>query len=295
MDFDLIRLIIGIVFLSYASVQDLKTRCVNDKVWLALGSIGLILLIFTTPYYPTFIFIAVMFFSFFLELADKTNLKELKVRRVYWLFVWCIALSILAYLVYKHCILTCDMTFLSILTIPVLQIFIYILYSSRLLYGGADAKALICITLLTPFYPLLTKPLLAYFSIKLLWPYPLVILTNGIIITSILPLCFLVYNLIRRDFKFPLSFLGYKLAIEEAEHKFVWPLEVARNGKIVKIYFPKRTEDTTKELEALRRLGAKELWGTPKIPFIIPLLGGFVTSYFIGDIMYNIVKALVRF
>ncbi|MEW6069130.1 MAG: hypothetical protein AB1485_00785, partial [Candidatus Thermoplasmatota archaeon] len=212
--FDLIRLTIGVLFLGYASIQDLKTRHVNDKVWLVLGAVGLISLILTHSYayYPIFIFIAVMFLSFFLELSDKTNLKELKVKKIYWLFAWAIAISILAYFIYKYCILTCDVSFLGILTIPALQIFIYILYCLRVLYGGADAKALICITLLTPFYPSLIQPLLGYFSVKLLWPYPLVILTNSIIITLVLPLCFLVYNLSQKRFKFPLAFLGYKLS-----------------------------------------------------------------------------------
>jgi preflagellin peptidase FlaK len=301
MSLDLIRLIIGVLFLSYASVEDLRTRQVDDKVWILLGSFGLIALILEFliipnhySYYLIFIFIAILFFSFFLELADKTSIKELKVKKSFWMLAWCIALAILAYLIYKHCILTFDIVFLSLLTIPAIQIFIYVLYSSRLLYGGADAKALICITLLTPFYHSLTKPLLDYFSMRLLWPYPLVVLTNSIIITLILPLCFLVYNLVRRDFKFPLAFLGYKIAIEDAERKFVWPLEVARNDKIVKIYFPKRAENTSKELEALRKLGAKKVWVTPKIPFIIPLLAGFISSYFIGDIMYNIVKIIAH-
>ena len=42
---DIIRIIIGIIFLGYASFSDLKTRRVDDKVWIIMGFVGFLLLI----------------------------------------------------------------------------------------------------------------------------------------------------------------------------------------------------------------------------------------------------------
>jgi prepilin signal peptidase PulO-like enzyme (type II secretory pathway) len=35
--------------------------------------------------------------------------------------------------------------------------------------------------------------------------------------------------------------------------------------------------------------GIKDIWVTPKIPFMIPLLAGFLTSFFLGDILSAII------
>lgn len=298
--FDCARLVIGIIFLGYASWSDLKTRKVEDKVWIGFGTLGLLILgleffsLNVNPvYYLGFVFITIMFLSFFLETAAKTSLKKLRINKKLWLGAWCCALVTLAWLIYNFCVLTRDLFFLSILTIPAVMLFAYLLYSSRLLYGGADAKALICLALAVPFYQELTAPLLGYFPVKLFWPYPIVVLTNGIIVTLIIPLGYLVYNLARGDFGFPLCFLGCRMDIDLAEKKFCWPLERVKNNKLRRVYFPRRSENVAQALKELKEFGVKKVWVTPKIPFIIPLFIGFILACFVGDLMYRIVKLII--
>ena len=51
--------------------------------------------------------------------------------------------------------------------------------------------------------------------------------------------------------------------------------------------FEYRCEDCGKDFE---KLGITEIWVTPKVPFMIPLLIGFLFSFIIGDILFYIIN-----
>jgi len=294
---DVIRVIAGIIFLGYASCTDLKTRKVDDKVWVIMGFAGLMLVFGqlylenrNPVYYLTFIPIMLLFLSFFLETSEKTELRKGKISRKIW-FPLCFAGVIV--FVYQIYTLRFDAFFLHLLTIPLIMLFAFLLYNLRLLFGGADAKALITIALLTPFYPAWT-PFLGYFLVKNVWPFPLAVLTNALILSLLIPIAFFIYNISRKDFHFPLSFLGYKIDIDSVEKKFVWPLEKVKNGKIVKVFFPKKDENAEEDVRKLKEMGAKRIWVTSKIPFMLPLFAGFIASFAVGDIIFRIVRMIWR-
>ncbi len=292
---DIIRLVTGIFFLGYASYSDLKTRRVDDKIWVIMGFTGFMILIMqfysesrNPVYYLTFIPIMLLFLLFFLETAEKTELRKGKINRKIWILLCCFGVAIFAYQVY---ILRFDAFFMQILTIPLIMLFAFLLYNLRLLFGGADAKALITIALLTPFYPNWT-PFLGYFLIKTVWPFSLTVLTNALILSLAIPIAFFIYNTSRKDFHFPLSFLGYKMDIDDIRKKFVWPLETIKNEKIMKVFLPKKNENVENELRKLKEAGAKRIWVTSKIPFMLPLFAGFIASFTVGDIMFRIVEMI---
>ena len=65
---DFIRLIVGLLILSYASYTDIKTRKASNKLWIIMGVIGLILLViqyfisgFNNIFYILFIPIMIIF------------------------------------------------------------------------------------------------------------------------------------------------------------------------------------------------------------------------------------------
>jgi len=51
--------------------------------------------------------------------------------------------------------------------------------------------------------------------------------------------------------------------------------------------------DTDEELKAFEDEGIKEIWVTPKVPFMIPLLAGFLVSFFLGDILSHIMQFFI--
>ena len=232
---DIIRLVVGVTILSYASYTDIKTRLASNMLWVTMGLIGGILLV-------------IQYFT--IEFGDK-----------------------MMYLIF----------------VPIMIGLMYILFQLRLIFGGADAKALMAIAILVPFQPVISQfPLWG----KSLMPASWFIFSNSVILFLIIPLSLLIYNAFKRNIKFPHFLLGYKININKAREKFVWPLEKIVEGKRKLVKMPKEF-DIEDELNEFEKLGITEIWVTPKIPFMIPLLAGFVCAFILGDILYYVMNLFV--
>ena len=210
---DLIRLIMGVLLLSYASYTDWKFRKVDNKIWIIMGLGGFMLIL----------------------LSDFD--------------IWIL---------------------LPIFTMIVIAFIIYILN----MFGGADIKAIIAISILTPLWPELD--IIPYKSSP--YFFPLVIFINSLILFLAIPLYYCIYNITKRNCEWPYCFLGYKMNAQKAKNKHVWPMETIKNGKNYKTIFPAKNQK-------IENFGNTMIWVTPKIPFIIPLLAGFIISFIIGDIL----------
>ena len=298
---DIIRFIVGLIVLGYASYSDMKTRMVCDKAWIAIASAGFIILFIqlfmenvSWLYYLTFLPIGALFTSFFVEGSDKTNFQEGKINRFFLYPVYVCGIIVTVYLVYIFSLSKTDILFLTLMEIPLVMLLIYLLYYFRLIFGGADAKALIALSVLFPFYPSVSA-LLGYFPLKIIWPYTLVILTNGAITALVIPISYLFYNLITdpRNIRFPVCFLGYREDIHKVKNRYLWPLEIVDNGKKRFVLFQKRDANINEQIDALLAYGAKKIWVTHKIPFMIPLFMGFVTAFLVGDILNYLVNSVI--
>jgi preflagellin peptidase FlaK len=165
----------------------------------------------------------------------------------------------------------------------------YLFFQMRLLFGGADAKALMALAILVPIQPILGEQLPIWYSFM---PGSWIIFANATILFLLIPVSLLIYNIGKRNLKFPHSLLGYVIPVEKAKQKFVWPLEKIKDGKRKLMYMPKKF-DVDEELAEFEKLGITELWVTPKIPFMIPLLIGFLVSFLLGDILLQLVRVLL--
>lgn len=236
------RLVIGAGFLTYASVLDLRTRRVPNNVWLALGSLSLLLFIF--------------------DWAEEGR------------FTWVTALIALG----------------SILLM-------YALWYVHILAGGADAKALMAISILLPV-PVVWSFLGTTFPF---WPSPMpgviVVLANSVLVFALAPLLLFLFNLVRGDVRFPAMLLGYRMSLAKSREAFVWVVDhVDVEGKRRQLLFPSAMSDDDYDanLDRLEQAGAKKVWVTPKIPFMVPLLFGFVGTFFVGDILFRLVTVIVE-
>jgi len=169
--------------------------------------------------------------------------------------------------------------------VPIMIGLVYVLFQLRLIFGGADAKALMAIAILVPVMPAIGQLPLN----KSLMPYSWSIFSNAIILFLFIPITLLIYNATKKNIKFPYCVLGYKMKIKKARQKFVWPLEKIKEGKRKFSYMPKDF-DIENELAEFEKLGIDEIWITPKIPFMIPLLAGFIVAFIIGDILFYIMS-----
>jgi len=123
-------------------------------------------------------------------------------------------------------------------------------------------------------------------------PFSWSIFANSIILFLFIPISLLVYNAAKRNVKFPYCVLGYKMKISKAREKFVWPLEKIIDGKHKFMYMPKEF-DVNEELDEFEKNDINEIWVTPKIPFMIPLLAGFIVAFIFGDILFYIMNSFI--
>ena len=175
-----------------------------------------------------------------------------------------------------------------ILFIPIMIVLMFILFQLRLIFGGADAKAIMALAILVPMTPtILNFPL--WDSIM---PFSWVIFTNSVILFLFIPISLIILNFARGNIEFPYCFLGYKMNVEEAIKKFVWPLEKIIDGKRKFSYLPSNFDNRNEFME-FKKKGIKNVWVTPKIPFMIPLLAGFLCSFIFGDILFHIMNQIL--
>ena len=111
------------------------------------------------------------------------------------------------------------------------------------------------------------------------------IFSNSVLLFLFIPLSLLLFNIAKRNIQFPYALLGYKMDISKAREKFVWPLEKIVDGKRKFAYMPKNFE-IEDELDEFEKNDISKIWVTPKIPFMIPLLAGFICAFVLGDILY---------
>jgi preflagellin peptidase FlaK len=173
-----------------------------------------------------------------------------------------------------------------LLFIPFMIGLFFAFFQLRLIFGGADAKALMAITILAPLEPAIDQFPIWKESVM---PFSWSIFSNSIIMFMFIPLGFLIFNIIKGNIKFPYALLGYKTNIQKAREKFVWPLEKIVDGKRKFAYMPKEY-DADDEFEEFEKNGITDVWVTPKIPFMIPLLIGFIFAFIFGDILFHIIN-----
>jgi len=201
---------------------------------------------------------------------------------------------------------------LSFIFIFLIVNFIYyvINYLLKGSFGGADANALLAMSVLFPYYPIIdlssvVLPLnhQAYLNIPF-WPiFTLSTFGNALVLTIVLPLSVLAYNLLKvpvPELKKNLvpAFLGYRMPVETAKERHVRLMHVYEevDGKVEPRFslfrHPELTDDLYKRMLKWKKEGKISglVWITPKIPMLIPIFLGFVAAVLYGDILTQIMS-----
>ncbi len=292
------RFVIGISFLAIASMSDLKTRRVSDKIWMGMGGAASVLLtvqLFLMGagwiYYLIFVPIVVLLSEALFEVPELYAGGKLNIPVLGWLLLPVFTIS------YQIHTIGSDILFWSLFTIPVMMVLAFFFYYIGIIYGGADAKAVLVLAILMPFYPNISGFTHASLSMEhvslmeIFFPFTFLILLNSCLILLVLPVAYLVLNLKNGDIGFPQMLFGYRKNIKDIPDSFVWPMErYGRDGKLTVKLLPRGDEEEI--IESLRRRGRKRVWVTPKIPFIVPMSIGFVFSFVIGNPISHLLSSL---
>ncbi|MCI4362741.1 MAG: A24 family peptidase [Thermoplasmata archaeon] len=168
------------------------------------------------------------------------------------------------------------------------------LFELGVLYGGADAKALIACAILVPILanPLLSVPENARGALGFT-PFAIIVLLDGALFSVAIPLAIAIKNLASGDFEFPRGFTGYLIPVDELPRRFVWLKDPWLHGEEEGV---ESTEEDIalrrRQAAALKSQGATEVWVTPQVPFLILLFAGAVAGTLAGNLLFDLLALL---
>jgi preflagellin peptidase FlaK len=185
--------------------------------------------------------------------------------------------------------------------------FVYILFQLGV-FGGADAKSLIVLSIIFPVYP---DFILFNYGFPINDPLPLFrdffafgIFENAVLLTIVVPLGLAFYNLSKMGLHIdkPLfAFIGYKTKIsdlsDERHIKLIEGFEFKNNE--FRFYFKRSgvelDEEIINELKNASKKGLikNDVWVTPGLPFMIPITLGFFVAAFYGDLITELTKYIL--
>jgi len=185
-------------------------------------------------------------------------------------------------------------------------------------FGGADAKALMCLALALPFYPSgLLKPLMGENSPIMNLFFPITVFSNSVILAALTAIYLLFHNILWRlktgnklfegeqrkasiGKKLLVMATGYKVHIKKLKEKWhIYPLEDVENTeegetKRKLLVFPKdeEREAIVKRLEKAVETGkiTEKVWATPGLPMLIFITAGLILALVYGDVVWALVK-----
>ena len=290
----LIRLVIALAVACSASISDWRKREVSDVHWAVMGVAGLALLavqILQDNVDLTYLlFLLPMAWFFFDMLVERRGMFEDGINPLP-IALYLGSFAALAFLLSQF---WNDGYIWQLMVIPILFVLIYFMYQFNIVKGGADAKALMAIALLVPRYPIIDPFPLIHVTVDVtqyIMPFAILVLFNAALLTLVVPVVMLAYNLYKRDIKVPAMFFGYTMETKDARTKFVWPMEYVKDGVLKISAFVKSDEETTEaQIDQLEAAGKTRIWVTPKIPFLIPITASLLFSTIVGNIIFFLVQ-----
>ena len=240
----------AILIMVSAAAFDVRSREVPDSHWVVMAVLGMVNLFLNHGV----LYSAVCSSGYILICAYMFSEKVTGIRA-------CTVLSAAACLLISASIASSGYGAIVSLSMTVI---ILLMYHSGLIRGGADAKALITISMVYPTYPELCSTLWSAM-------YPAGYILNpvfSILLMSLLLSSLVIIDILYRNAKRgKLGLSSYPMGIEDARHSFVWPTEDAVDGEKVRM----RASEDTGAYDRMEASGYGEIMVTPMIPFLFPM------------------------
>ncbi len=184
---------------------------------------------------------------------------------------------------------------IEVIAVVATVVFARILFEFGVLYGAADAKALMIAGLALPLFatPVLPLPYAATQGLRVL-PFALTVLMDAAVGSIVVPIALAVRNARRHEMRGLRGFTGYSIPTEELPERFVW----LRDPKVASAPdddAETADEDRTGREAAARELavnGVRRVWVTPQLPFVVFLAAGVVVGLLAGNLVLDALAAL---
>lgn len=242
--------------------------------------------------------------------ASYRDLKERRVPFPTWYPMLAVALPMALWFYAESWFLHGWEVCVPFLILTILFSVVFYLFAWSNLFGGADAWALIFLSVTLPAFPI--EPLTGYPPLGF---FPFTVLVNALILNLFTPLVLGLKNILEdHRAPFPYMFLGFPLSAEElpraygfimeeigekedgsVEKRFIRPGEAIQrmvSGK-KRVYTKDlrlHPEEYSREIALYRKAG--EVWISYGIPFLVPLTAGLLSALFFGDILFFLMKFL---
>ena len=287
---DIARFALGTGVLGYGAWADWRTRRVANRTWMLAGGAALLLLAAdlwrARDPWPNTALVAASAVLFYNAFIDEYEFDA----RLRWGWRGAQALGVAAF---AGAVWASDYDGwtadgnrrLHLAAVPVLMAMMFAFYYLGLMAGGADAKGVMTVALVMPFYPALRDGLWVA-SDDWSLPFPWVVFMNSLLCYLVIPQVLLAWNVAHRDLERPWlqALIGYRLSLTEARARFVWPMQQVVGDRVVLTAFVRRGAREDEQWDALAEAGVTRPWVTPKTPYLIPLLLAFVLTVFVGDV-----------
>ncbi|MCI4322635.1 MAG: prepilin peptidase [Thermoplasmata archaeon] len=287
-----------VVGLGYASWLDWTEREVEDELWAGLGIIGAVLgAVAFVPATPMALGLWALTSVFVLEhfLPWDLAVEKWNADAPGWIEAGAyggVALLVggLAYV---------DGIGNSGVPTPVLAVLLSVylargLFEAGVLWGGADAKAVMAAALVLPFAPTAIFSALAGSSAALApLPFGWVLVMNGALLAIAIPIAITLRNIARGTFEFPRGITQYPVPVVSLPDLFVWVKDpfLDRSVEDAESSEDDRAIRIRQKIE-LESKGITTVWVTPQIPFVVLLWGGALATFLVGNILFAILGAL---
>jgi len=246
----------------------------------------------------------ILFCTPFLLYSCYSDIKTRRVSNKLWLFMLAFGSVFILYDIWNYGLPYLFWTFIST---GLTFLFVYILFQFGV-FGGADAKSLIVLSIIFPVYP---DFFLFNSDFPIHYPLPLFkdffafgIFENAVLLTIVVPLSLALYNLSRMGLcidKPFYAFIGYKTKISELSEKchikLIEGFEIKNND--FRFYFKRGGVELDEEvINKLKNASEKKMikdniWVTPGLPFMIPITLGFFVAAFYGDLITELTKYIL--
>ena len=160
-------------------------------------------------------------------------------------------------------------------------IIFHLMYSLGIIRGGADAKALMAISIALPAYPDTGFGLFEGHGIIEMLMVPSL---SVLFLASLVSVagCAVYCTIRNHGFTVPGFYCGYMMPVADVCGSFVWPAEDIVDGMRCRCAIPD-DENAVEICDKFRSLGLSEIYVTPMVPFIVPIAFSLIFVILFGS------------